>query len=180
MKKTLKMMAVAMLALALFACGGNTKKLTHDDMKKAEAMLFNEDQSLNREAAPQVAETYCEFVKQNPDDAEASMWLYHAMEINVELENADKSIALGNQLVEQYPDSEWAPMSLFLLASYVYNDQLNDTAQAHATFQKLIDDYPNHSLVDDAEKSIEYLGLTPEEIMTLIMMSQFEEDEEDL
>ena len=173
-------MAFALLAFGFLACGGNAKKLTVEDMKKAEATLFNEDQSMNREAAPQVAETYCEFVKQNPDDAEAPMWLYHAMEINVQLADADKSIALGNQLVEQYPESEWAPMSLFLLASYVYNDQLNDTAQAHATFQKLIDDYPDHSLVDDAQKSIEYLGLTPEEIMNLILMSQFEEEEEDM
>ncbi len=179
MKKTVKMMAVALLALAMFACGGNAKKLTHDDMKTAEATLFNEDQSMNVEAAPKVAETYCEFVKQNPDDAEAPLWLYHAMEINVQLADADKSIALGNQMVEQYPESEWAPMSLFLLASYVYNDQLNDTAQAHVTFQKLIDDYPDHPLVDDAKKSIEYLGLTPEEIMNRIMMSQFEEEEED-
>ena len=173
-------MAFALLAFGFLACGGNAKKLTVEDMKKAEATLFNEDQSMNREAAPQVAETYCEFVKQNPDDAEAPMWLYHAMEINVQLADADKSIALGNQLVEQYPESEWAPMSLFLLASYVYNDQLNDTAQAHATFQKLIDDYPDHSLVDDAQKSIEYLGLTPEEIMNLILMSHFEEEEEDM
>ena len=180
MKNTLKMMAVALLALVMFACGGNAKKLTVDDMKKAESTLFNEDHSMNIEAAPKVAETYCDFVKQNPDDAEAPMWLYHAMEINVQLANADKSIALGNQMVEQYPESEWAPMSLFLLASYVYNDQLNDTAQAHATFQKLIDDYPDHSLVDDAQKSIEYLGLTPEEIMNLILMSQFEEEEEDM
>ena len=104
-------MAFALLAFGFLACGGNAKKLTVEDMKKAEATLFNEDQSMNREAAPQVAETYCEFVKQNPDDAEAPMWLYHAMEINVQLEDADKSIALGNQLVEQYPESEWAPMS---------------------------------------------------------------------
>jgi len=34
-------------------------------------------------------------------------------------------------------------------------------------------------LVDDAQKSIEYLGLTPEEIMNLIMMSQFKEEEEE-
>lgn len=180
MKNILKITAFALLAFAMFACGGNAKKLTRDDMKKAEATLFNEDQSMNVEAAPKVAETYCEFVKQNPDDEEASMWLYHAMEINVQLKDADKSIALGNQLVEQYPKSTWAPMSLFLLASYVYNDQLNDTAQAHVTFQKLIDDYPNSALVDDAQKSIEYLGLTPEEIMQLILMSQYVEEEEDM
>ena len=51
------------------------------------------------------------------------------------------------------------------------------SAQAHVTFQKLIDDYPESPLVDDAEKSIEYLGLTPEEIMNIIMMSQFVEEE---
>lgn len=60
------------------------------------------------------------------------------------------------------------------------NDQLNDTARAHETFQKVIDNYPESELADDAKKSIEYLGLTPEEIMTLIVMSQMEEEEVEL
>ena len=175
MKKTLKMMVFAVLAFGLFACGGKT--LTQDDLKKAEASLFNKDKSLNEAAAPQVAETYCKYVKQNPDDSTAVEWLYHAMEINVMLKNTDKSVELCDQLLQQYPQSKWAPMSLFLVGSYVYNDQLNDTAQAHAAFQRLIDNYPESALVEDAQKSIEYLGLTPDEIMTLIMMSQMEEDD---
>ena len=174
MKMTLKMMVFTVLAFGLFACGGKT--LTQNDLKKAEASLFNEDKSLNEATAPQVAETYCKYVEQNPDDSTAVEWLYHAMEINVMLKNADKSIELCNQLLQQYPQSKWAPMSLFLVGSYVYNDQLNDTAQAHAAFQRLIDNYPESALVDDAQMSIEYLGLTPDEIMTLIMMSQMEED----
>jgi TolA-binding protein len=174
MKMTLKMMVFTVLAFGLFACGGKT--LTQNDLKKAEASLFNEDKSLNEATAPQVAETYCKYVEQNPDDSTAVEWLYHAMEINVMLKNADKSIELCDQLLQQYPQSKWAPMSLFLVGSYVYNDQLNDTAQAHAAFQRLIDNYPESALVDDAQMSIEYLGLTPDEIMTLIMMSQMEED----
>ena len=97
------------------------------------------------------------------------------MEINVLLKNADKSAEICDQLTADYPQSQWTPMSLFLLGSYVYNDQLNDTAQAHAAFQTLIDNYPDSELVDDAQKSIEYLGLTPEEIMARIMMSQVED-----
>jgi outer membrane protein assembly factor BamD (BamD/ComL family) len=178
MKKTLKLMTIALLAFGLFACG--EKKITQEDLNAAQATLFNEDHTINEAVAPQVAEKYCQFVEQSPNDTTAAMWLYHAMEINVLLKDADKSIEIGNQLVKQYPQSEWAPMSLFLLGSYVYNDQLNDTAQAHVTFQKLIDDYPESPLVDDAEKSIEYLGLTPEEIMNIIMMSQFVEEEEEL
>ena len=169
----MKLMMFALLAFGMMACG--EKKLTQDDLRAAEATLFNEDQSMNAETAPQVAETYCKFVKQNPNDTTAPRWLYHAMEINVLLQNAEKSAEICDQLTTDYPQSRWAPMSLFLLGSYVYNDQLNDTAQAHVAFQKLIDNYPDSELVDDAQKSIEYLGLTPEEIMAKIMMSQVEE-----
>lgn len=174
MKNTLKVMLFVAVALGMFACGG--KEVTQEDLKAAEASLFNADQSVNEAEAPKVAETYCRFVKQHPDDSTAAQWLYRAMEINVFLKDADKSIKIGDQLVKQYPESEWAPMSLFLLGSYVYDTQLNDTAQAHVTFQKLIDNYPESELVDDAQMSIQYLGLTPEEIMAKIM-SQTEVEE---
>lgn len=175
MKNILKLTLFSLLAIGLLACGGNTKKLTQEDLKKAEASLFNEDRSIKVEEAPKVAEKYCQFVEQNPDDSTAATWLFHAMEINVMLKNADKSIELCNQLTEQYPDSEWAPRALLYVGSFVYDDILNDTAQAHAMYQKLIDDYPNDRLVEDAKKSIEYLGLTSEQIMARIMMSNLEE-----
>ena len=54
MKKTLRLMLVALLAFGMFACG--EKKLTEDDLKKAEETLFNEDQSVNEAVAPDVAE----------------------------------------------------------------------------------------------------------------------------
>ena len=179
MKQSLKMFIVALLAFGMFACGESEKKITQKDLEEAQATLFNDDQTINEAVAPQVAEKYCQFVEQSPNDTSAAMWLYHAMEINVLLEDADKSIAICNQLLKQYPRSAWAPMSLFLMGSYVYNDQLNDTAQAHVAFQRLIDEYPNSFLVDDAKKSIEYLGLTPQEITKLYMMSLYEEDDED-
>ena len=165
-------MVAALLTLGMWACGGNEQKLTVDDLKKAEATLFNEDHSVNEATAPEVAEKYCQFVQQNPDDSTAARWLFHAMDINVLLKETEKSEAICNQLIATYPDSEWAPMSLFLMGSYVYNDQLNDTARAHVMFQRLIDEYPDSQLVNDARRSIDFLGLTPDEIMARIMMSE--------
>ena len=81
--------------------------------------------------------------------------------------------------MKQYPQSKWAPQTLLTLGSFVYNDQLKDTAQAHVMFQRLIDEYPESGLVEDAKKSIEYLGLTPEEIMSLFQMSQMDQEEMD-
>lgn len=175
MKNTLKLMSLVLLALCMFACG--EKKLTNEDMKAAEKTLFNEDMSMNTEAAPKVVEKYCQFVAQNPDDPTADMWLFHAMEISVMLKDAEKSESLCDQLLKQYPQSKWAPNALMLLGSYVYNDQVNDTARAHQTLQRLIDEYPESEFVDDAKMSIEYLGLTPEEIMSLFYTRQMVEED---
>ena len=178
MKKTLKIMMFALIAFGMMACG--EKKLTEKDLKEAEATLFNEDGSMKEDVAPNVAEKYCLFAEQNPDDPSTPMWLYLAMEINAQIKNSEKSLEIGEQIVKQYPQSIYAPRSLFLAGSIIYNDQLNDTAQAHATLDRLIKEYPESDLVDDAQKSIEYLGLTPEEIMTLILMSQMEVEEGEL
>lgn len=181
MKTNMKIVVFALLAFGMFACGGNGKKLTLEDVLAAQATLFNADHTMNRNEAPKVAKTYCQYVKQNPNDTTVVKWLYHAMEINVMMKDADKSIELCDQLLEQYPQSKWAPMSLLLVGSFVYEDMLNDTAQAHAAYQKLIDDYPESALVNDAQKSIEYLGLTQEERMSRIITSQMDvEDEVDL
>lgn len=177
MKKHLRIMVFALLAFGMFACGGNEKKLTQEDVLAAQATLFNANKTLNKEEAPKVAELYCKFVKQNPDDTTAVKWLYHAMEVNVMMKDADKSIKLCDQLLEQYPQSKWAPMSLLLVGSYVYEDMLNDTAQAHAAYQKLIDNYPESILVNDAQKSIEFLGLSQDERMYRIISSQMDVDE---
>ena len=172
MKKALKLMAIALLTLGLFACGESRKKITLEEVREAQSILFNENGTLNEKEAPKVAEKYCRYAKQNPNDTAAAKWLFHAMEINLMLEDSKKCIEIGNQLLEQYPQSKWAPQTLLTLGSFVYNDQLKDTAQAHAMFQRVIDDYPDSELVGDAQKSIEYLGLTPEEIMSLFVTSQ--------
>ena len=117
MKKTLKLMLFALLAFCMTACG--EKQLTLDDMREAQDSLFNEDQSMNLEVAPDVAEKYCRFVKQNPDDPNSPALLFHAIEIHVVLQNTDKCIEIGDQLLEQYPESSWAPRTLFCLANYV-------------------------------------------------------------
>jgi len=169
-------MIVAALALGMMACGSKEQKLTQDDLRAAQATLFNEDRTVNEAVAPEVADKFCKFVEQNPDDTAAAQWLYHAMEINVLLKNAEKSAEICDQLTTNYPESDWAPMSLFLLGSYVYNDQLNDTAKAHIVYQRLIDEYPDSKLVDDAQKSIEFLGWTPDQIMNHFMMSQYEDE----
>ena len=176
MKQFFRPLFVILLTFSMFACSETEKKLTLDDVKAAEKTLMDENWTMNMDVASQVAETYCKFVEQNPNDSTAPTWLFHAMEINVNLKNVDKSVELCNQLVDKYPDSDWSPRSLMLLGSYVYEDQLQDTALAHKAYQRLIDEYPQHGLVNDAQVLIKCLGLTDDEKLSLILMSQMEEE----
>ncbi len=173
MNKSLKLMLVAMLAFGVLACGGNGKKLSEDDLKKAEASLFNDDMTANAETAPAVVETFCKFVEQNPDHPNAPEWLFKAFEIAVTQKDAKKSEAICNQLMKAYPTYEKTPFGMFMLASFVYDDQLKDFEKARAMYDKIIAEYPDSEITSSAEASIGFLGMTPEEII-----KQFEAQEQ--
>ena len=173
MKKTLNLMLVALLALGMFACGG--KKLTYQDMKDAEATLFAEDGTFDSINAPIVAEKFCQFVEENPKDSTAPLWLYHAMELNVMLNNTEKSIELCDKLTENYPTSKWTPRGLFLLGSFIYEKEYNDLDKAREVYDRIINEYPNCDIIESVEASKKYLGWSPEEIMADIAMKQFKQ-----
>lgn len=176
MKNTLKLMMLALLAFGMFACG--EKKLTYDELKKEEAKLFLEDGSIDSVVAPGVAEKFCKFVEQNPDDSLASLWLYHAMEINVLLKNTEKSMELCDQLVESYPDSKWTPRGLYLLGSFIYEEEFKDLDKAGEIYDRIINDYPDTEIMESVKASKKYLGWTPKQIMADIGMSMFKYEDD--
>ena len=177
MNKKFNLLLVALLALGMFACG--EKKLTYQDMKKAEATLFDEEGYLDTIKAPKVAEKYLQFVKQNPDDSTAPLWLYHAMELNVILKNTEKSMELCDQLTQNYPDSKWTPRGLYLLGSFIYDEELNDLDKAREVYERIIKDYPDSDIIESVQSSIKYLGWTPDQIFADFAMSQFEMVDDD-
>lgn len=173
MKKTIKMMIIALLAFGMFSCG--EKKQTYADMKKVEATLFTEDGKLDSLQIPKVEKKYVEFVKNNPNDSTAPIWLYHAMELNVMMNNTDKIIELCDQMTKQYPDSKWAPRGLYLLGSFVYEKELGDLDKAREIYDRILTDYPDSELIESVEASKKYLGWSPEKIMEDIAMKQFKQ-----
>ena len=175
MKRFLNLMMLAVLAFGMMACG--EKKLTQDDLKKAELTLMNEEGSLNMEAVPVAVEQFCKFVEQNPNDEAAPQWLFKALQVEIKAGASEKAIELCDKLVKDYPTFENNPAALVMTASEVYDSQLHDLDKARATYQKVINDYPNSDWAKNAEKMIEFVGMTPEEILSKIVMSQMEEVE---
>ena len=142
MKNTMKLMLVALMAFFMVACGNRIKE---EDLKKAEASLFNdnnsaeaalfnEDMSANMEVAPAVVEKFCKFVEQNPDAPTAPDWLFKALEISINLKDAEKSEKICDKLIKDYPTFDKTPVGMFMMASFVYEDQLRDLDQARSVY----------------------------------------------
>ena len=173
MKNTMKLMLVALMAFSMVACGNRIKE---EDLKKAEASLFNdnnsaeaalfnEDMSANMEVAPAVVEKFCKFVEQNPDAPTAPDWLFKALEISINLKDAEKSEMICDKLIKDYPTFDKTPVGMFMMASFVYEDQLRDLDKARSMYEKIIADYPESEFVPSVEAALKNLGKTPEEIV---------------
>lgn len=173
MRKKVFIIIAAVMVIAA-ACN-RVVKTTEEDVKKAEAALFNDNLTTNVEAVPSAIEVFSKYAEENPDAANASEYLFKAFEVAVNTKQDPKqSIELAERFLKAYPKSDKAPVALFMLASFVYEDQLGDLDQARAAYQRVVDEYPESPFANDAEVSIQHLGMTPEELIKMFESQQGE------
>ena len=99
------------------------------------------------------------------DSAEA---LFNAISEGVGThQDPQQSIKMVDQLVTDYPEYENNPVALFMLASFVYDEQLHDLDKARETYQRIVDEYPDCPFANDAAIAITQLGMTPEELVKM-------------
>ena len=163
MKHLLRLTIVTAIVVMMTACGNN--KLKVEDLKKAEATLFNDDMTANKEAVPEVVDLFCQYVNENPEAEDAPNWLFKALEIAVGYLEPQKAIEIGDKLFENYPDYDKTPVGMFMLGTMVYEDKLGELGKAKMLYEKLIAEYPDSEFTPVAEQAIINLGKTPEEII---------------
>lgn len=164
MKRMIYLWAVVLIALA--SCQNQNGKVTIKDVQKAEKALFSQDQTVNPEAAKGAIETFRDFANQNPEDPQSPEYLFKALEVSVNTkQDAPTSIVLCEKLLKSFPEFDKNPVALFMVASFVYEEQLCDTALAHGTYQRIIKNYPDSPFAKDAAIAIEQLGMSPDELV---------------
>lgn len=172
MKQTLLWIFMALMVMV--GCQNQNAKTTANDVKKAEAALFNEDQTVNAEAVTDAVAAFNKYVEENPEASDAPEYLFKAIEVSVNTkQDPQQSIAMVNRLLENYPEFDKNPVALFMLATFVYDEQQHDLDRARDAYQRIVDDYPNSPFAKDAAIAITQLGMTPEE---LVKMFEREED----
>ena len=74
-----------------------------------------------------------------------------------EASNPMQRIDLYEELLRQYPESEYAAQAQFMIG-FIYSEELDSEEPARIAFQKVIDDYPENDLVESAKWMLENMG----------------------
>lgn len=99
--------------------------------------------------------------------------LYHENKIkNINyMESFNKAADIFISVSEKYPDSEQAASSLFM-AGFIYANDIQDFTKAKAVYSMFLKKYPGDELASSAKEELEYMGLSPEEILRKKISSQ--------
>lgn len=174
MKKTLViLMGVAMLA----ACG---HKMSREEMmKEIEDHEYALDISyLDVDSADSViaemVDLYRQFYRQFPTDSLAPVYMQRTADMCITAGRNDEAVAVLDSIIALYPD--FADLAgCWFLKGYAYqNAEQFDSARTAYTY--FVDTYPDHYLAKDTRTTLQYLELSPEEMLAQILAGATDEN----
>ncbi len=121
-----------------------------------------------------LVELYNNYVNDFPADSLSPNYVFRTAEVNRVLGKGAEALSNYHLLIKKYPESPYVPDAYFFIA-VVYENVLYDFAKASVAYRTFMDKFPEHPLVKDAKLSMEYLGKSPEEIISMFESPQPED-----
>ena len=118
-------------------------------------------------AAEQLTNLYVEFADKYPSDSLAPQYLMKAADMQSNVMNTERAVALFDRIIENYPDFDQLPICYFLKGNaYESNRQFEE---AKAAYQVFVDKFPDHFMAEQTRKMIPLVGMSPEEMLDKIL-----------
>ncbi|HOY37896.1 MAG: tetratricopeptide repeat protein [Bacteroidales bacterium] len=133
------------------------------DIDKTEKELYV-SKNFDTQKAKQMIGKYVNYSRKFPNDTTSAKYLIKASEIALSLNQPHNAVEYLTTVEKSGMQCNDYPLAIFYLG-YTYHNYLNDTAKARHYYELFIQKYPDHSLSDDAEASIKFLGLSDEELI---------------
>jgi TolA-binding protein len=102
------------------------------------------------------------------DSDEAPEAMYNAAALYYNHQNdALKSATTYELLSDTYPRSPFGHKALFA-AGFTYENDLGNMERARQAYEKYLREYPDSSMAETAQFSLQHLGLTPEQLLKML------------
>ena len=149
------------IALFFASCGGNDPAKR---IERLEKRVFATESQIDNDAASDLVSAYCDFADDNPKDAMAPEYLFKAVDVSMNIDEPERTIAIIDRLLNDYPDYPRAQAALFVKA-FIFETKYDDLDAAKRFYEQYLMQYPDGEFADDCRTSIENLGLSPEELV---------------
>jgi tetratricopeptide (TPR) repeat protein len=167
------------LAIAFGACdnseGSKPKQLTAEEIKKEafdeimameKSLMAFQDGIIDTMKASKLSKLYFTYSLNNLEDSIACEFMFKSGELRMGIGQFIKSIEIFEQLNKSFPSHDKVVETKYLIA-FIYHNYLNNLGIAEAKYQDVIDEYPDHTLAQDARVAIKNLTLSDEELIQM-------------
>ena len=171
MKKILVLLAGVML---MTACSSPDREKEVNEIAEHEQMLSAIDVSSDDSATLDMLSLYRKFAADFPDDSLAPVYMQRAADLCINLGKSDDAVNLLDSIITLYPGYEDIAGCCFL-KGYAYEsaERYDEAKEAYTYF---IENYPDHYLAPDTKMMLNYIGMSPEDMLDAIMANATDEN----
>ena len=167
----MKKIVFCLLGIALLAaCGtkADRDQMVRDIEDHEQRLDFNTINTSDLDdSATAIVSLYRQFYGTFPNDSLAPVYMQRAADINISLGQPAEAVAIIDSIITLHPD--YADLGgCWFLKGYAY-ETAEDYEAAREAYTYFINNYPDHYLAKDTRTTLQYLGLTPEEMFEAIM-----------
>ena len=154
-------LVLAVVALVLAGCSNNDPAKRVNELEK---QAFSTEGAIVPEVASDLVSAYCDYADANPNDAMSPEYLFKAVDVSMNLNEPQRTISIIDKLMADYPDYPRTQAALFVKA-FIFETKYNNLDMAKKLYEQYLEQYPDGEFADDCKASIEFLGLSPEELV---------------
>lgn len=168
---TKKVLLLLCLGLFLISCSNST-----DEQKEQISQLEKKNyETADTNSARELMNAYLQYANEFPQDSLTPEYLLRAASVTMKLGNGAQAIDIFDRIINQYPSFSKLP-EVYYYRAYTFEGVLYDIAAAEEAYKDFINRYPESDLAVDAQLSIKYLGMSPEEIIASFETNNTTED----
>ncbi len=132
-----------------------------------ENILLTDSLIISDEPASEVIKAYLLFADTYPKDSSAADFLFKAADVMRGMYRYQDAVQVLELVVARYPDSEKAPAALFY-AGFILHADTEQNMLAIPFFQRLIDEFPEHPLSNDARNLLPLLNMNEDQLLDFL------------
>jgi tetratricopeptide (TPR) repeat protein len=132
-----------------------------------ENILLTDSLNISDEPASEIIKAYLQFADSYPQDSSAADYLFKAADVMRGMYRYQDAVQVLELVVTRYPNSEKAPAALFY-AGFILHADTEQNMLAIPFFQRLIDEFPEHPLSNDARNLLPLLNMNDEQLLDFL------------